>query len=166
MIGCKRGTLKAEMVPIRLCLQIPMRSALEMSDLFANFTQAVNANKCLEAALDRRERDLTSLGAIAAGHVTENNTFTDDMKILIEFLPGSRYSPLKHSLPAALTPLNECVLAIVWELQWNSTSRSILKEKTLEDLVTLLRSAAKFQADTETVSNILHLGLLIDIKLT
>jgi hypothetical protein len=36
--------------------------------------------------------------------------------LLQEFLPGTEYAPAKQPESAALNPLNECILAIAWEV--------------------------------------------------
>jgi hypothetical protein len=73
---------------------------------------------------------------------------------MLSFLSGTRYSSIKKPLPNALALLNECILAILWELQENFSSQSILGDGGVDDFVTLIRLASLFQADTESVSNL------------
>jgi hypothetical protein len=67
------------------------------------------------------------------------------------------YSSIRapESAPPALIPLNECILAIAWELDDRLSNRDVIKvldNTPLESFVTLLRSAAKYQAKLESVS--------------
>lgn len=51
-----------------------------------------------------------------------------------------------------LNPLNECILAVVWEVLHTPTSRSMLgKEADVESLAQLLPSAAVYQAKLDSV---------------
>ena len=61
---------------------------------------------------------------------------------------------------AALTPLKECILAIVWELTNNTYASSIAAEKDdYANLIRLLSRAAVYQAGQENVRIIFIISL-------
>jgi hypothetical protein len=114
------------------------------------------AHGYLQESLERRERDLLAIGSNFDAHGNECLPATNSMKSpnrLLEFLLDSRYSVSKRSLPATLVPLNECILAILWELEAPSSSCHILRGERLDDFLNLLGAAAQFQANIETICN-------------
>lgn len=142
------------MVPIKLCLR--------SSNLFTITNDTCDsvkkANDFLRRQIQRRERDLMALGSEMTDHIDGTYDWWEiSFEIrehMLGLLPGTRYSGLKISLPSALTPLNECILAILWELQKTSLPRLTPGDGNLKDFVTLIQSAAHFQADTESVSHL------------
>jgi hypothetical protein len=151
-IGCKRGTLKSEMYLIKLC------KGSDGWQPSAYTWQAVErANGSLQKAIQRREQGLMMFGLMMASQaeVTSDFTETTYVHFFLEFLPGTRYSPTKQPLPSTLAPLNECILAILWELRNADPPLSILPKGTLHEFVNLLQAAALFQSINESVSNMM-----------
>jgi hypothetical protein len=140
------------MVPIKLCLGSGNQPAIT-NDICDNVKRT---NDFLRRQIQQRERDLMALDFEMTNHIDGSYgwwgiTF-EIRQHMLGLLPGTRYSGLKISLPSALTPLNECILAILWELQETPLSRLTLGDGNLKDFITLIQSAAHFQADTESVS--------------
>lgn len=149
------------MLPIRLCPQT--QSTSDTSDPFDSDEQWGVANRYLKELVDDRERDFETLGRFAAGHVEGDKPWSPEIKTLLEILPRSRYSQLRK--PNSLMLLNECILAIVWEIQKIPWSCAIPERGKLDEIVTLLRSAAHLQAVTSTVRNLILLFALFIGKL-
>lgn len=107
----------------------------------------------LQKHIERREQELKALDPA-------NSTYIHGSVLATEGLPLGLTVPLYSSIRVpkfsspALAPLNECILAIAWEFGSQlSAPRSleILGNKSLESLITLLRSAAIYQAKLESV---------------
>jgi hypothetical protein len=148
--------MKTEMYAIKLCPKLTRCHFPEIS-LLESWQGVNRVNGSLREAIERREQDLMAIFSDMTGHSDEIHDTSGDITIqkhMLSFLPGTRYSPIKKPPPNALAPLNECVLAILWELQENFSSQSILGDGGVDDFVTLIWFASRFQADTESVSNL------------
>jgi hypothetical protein len=119
--------------------------------------------RCLDMVLQRRDRDISDEYLIGGDKMTllgqtlknlEHNMLTRDI--------GKSHKAISpHYLLTPLVPLDQCILAIVWELiedQSSSTLGTLLTTPfnrsayaPLEFLVVVLRSAAIYQAKLETV---------------
>jgi hypothetical protein len=143
------------MVPIKLCLGLSNQNYFR-DKTHVSRDRVKRVNDFLQRQIQQRERDLMALGSEMTDHIDGTYDWLgitfEIRQHMLGLLPGTRYSGLKISLPSALTPLNECILAILWELQITSLSRLTSGDGNLKDFVTLIQSAAHFQADTESVS--------------
>ena len=176
VVGCKRGDLKTKMPPITLCpnrgralrlpriesfhplledpslrLTTPVRCALGL--MLIDSPMAQTANEVLQSHIERRDKELRALDP---ADDTQTHASLLASKNLSLGLPTPLYSSLRVPTfsPAALIPLNECILAIAWEFNDRPTTyivREVLQNKSLENLIALLRSAAIYQAKLESV---------------
>jgi hypothetical protein len=93
-------------------------------------------------------------------HDRGNNTQIDTSHLSHGNLPLG-LTPLVYSsirepevCPPALIPLNECILAIAWEFDDQASACNlfeVLGHQSLDSLIILLRSAALYQAQLESV---------------
>ncbi|KAE9379873.1 hypothetical protein N431DRAFT_476935 [Stipitochalara longipes BDJ] len=147
-IGCKRGELAAHMLPLIHCsnLQSASNSIIENSHARDEAMESV-ANEYLRQILERRRREIDARD-YPTWKPTELSEFLETLET--EFLSdtlslGSFAVLLEHPWSARLIPLEDCVQNIVWELGYCPSSQSVLRGKTMEELVMLLRSAALCQ---------------------
>lgn len=125
--------------------------------------RAINREMYLPAVKRKREEDIspTDENTLSCGESVllgpvfrnvQNNTATKDLG-----LSQHRLNSLYHPL-ISLGPLDQCILAILWELAETPSSLSTVplfnwgSEGKLENLVLLLRSAALYQAKLENVT--------------
>lgn len=112
------------------------------------------ANGYLRQILERRRREIdaddyqtwkpTKLAEFL--EMLETELLSDTLSL------GSLAVLLEHPWSARLIPLEDYVQIAVWELGHSPSSQSILRGKTLEELVILLRSAALCQVKIGNVS--------------
>ena len=123
-----------------------------------NNSRAIHSNNLLQENLKRREAELMDLGDAVSGSRYEGGSTTVGLSELervgaLKCFAGSRYSYVESDCLSELIPLNECILAIAWELIYQQRLKSS-EEESLGGLVPLLQSAALFQSKVESVSNI------------
>lgn len=161
VVGCKRGSFKAAMLPITLCPKATTLAADSPFQLPGSSTShetscqpEVAADTFFRNTINRREMALVRL-VQATEHSAEDNPILHDMEIrplLQECLPGN-CTPINQPGLAALNPLNECILAIAWELFDNPfTCFDITETGELHGLVRLLPSVARYQAKHQSES--------------
>jgi len=119
-----------------------------------NNSRAIHSNNLLQENLKRREAELMDLGDAVSGSRYEGGSTTVRLSELervgaLKCFAGSRYSYVESDCLSELIPLNECILAIAWELIYQQRLK-----RSLGGLVPLLQSAALFQSKVESVSNI------------
>ena len=111
----------------------------------------VASNQYFYQEVERREQELGTLELIVDAQY--HRLAPQSLPLGI---PVALYSSIqaREFSPPALVPLNECILAIAWEFNDRSPAPDIcqiLENKSLESLVTLLRSAAIYQSKLESV---------------
>jgi hypothetical protein len=114
---------------------------------------AQTTNEVLQSHIERRDKELRALDP---ADDTQTHASLLVSKNLSLGLPTPLYSSLRAPTfsPPALIPLNECILDIAWEFNDQPTTyivREVLPNKSFENLIALLRSAAIYQAKLENV---------------
>ncbi|KAH8668091.1 hypothetical protein BGZ60DRAFT_528428 [Tricladium varicosporioides] len=151
IVGCKRGDLKTKMPPITLCPQRGQAQTDFHGSQVPSYGVVKQAIEYLQH-IEWRSKEIKALDAA-------NSTSIHGSVLIPEDLPLGLTVPLYSSIRVsefispALIPLNECILAIAWELgPQSSASRSleILGDNSLESLIALLRSSAIYQAKLES----------------
>lgn len=146
-------TIPKQMLPIPLC---PNRDLPSFFSVPGYQLSKETEQDDLQNHIKRRDEELR---ALYPGNVTQ----TPASRFHPGDLPLSLTIPLYLSLRApknplpALIPLNECILDIAWEISNLGLASSILKfleNKPLDSFVTLLRSAAMYQAKLESLRHI------------
>ncbi|KAF4630709.1 hypothetical protein G7Y89_g7426 [Cudoniella acicularis] len=136
------------MPPIRLS---PNRGLLGFTFLDAEVKEPSNLD--LQRHIERRDKKLKSLNPADDTQIHASHFAASDLPLgLTVPLYSSIRSP--KFFPPGLTPLNECILAIAWELNNQSSACDVLEifgNSTLESFITLLRSGAIYQAKLERV---------------
>ncbi|KAH6714224.1 hypothetical protein BKA61DRAFT_607420 [Leptodontidium sp. MPI-SDFR-AT-0119] len=162
VVGCKRGSFKAAMLPITLCPKattVVTGSPAQLPDSSTSHETSsqpdVAANTFFRDTMNRREMALARL-VQATEYSAEDDPILHDMEIrplLRECLPGN-CTPIKQPGLAALNPLNECILAIAWELfDYPFSCFDITETGDLGGLVRLLPSVARYQAKHQSELN-------------
>ena len=164
-VGCKRGELKTQMLPVRLCSH-PGTVEQEPSDLTGigdwRLEPYEAANSCLLTNSVRREEELNDL-ALTADQPQNREPgvilFASngprprlDVHFLPLGLPVTLYSRLRtpDASSPALVPLSECILAIAWELHDRLSTSTLLVDGRM-GLIKLLRASAIYQARFDKV---------------
>lgn len=122
-------------------------------------SDAIGLRLCVDTAIQRRDEDIKNESALQGNESTALGSLFQNMKgnPMTEYLglsydPGSPY----HAL-TSLVPLDQCILAIMWEILEQPLHSSILplpnveSETRLTKFAVLLRSAALYQARLESV---------------
>ncbi|KAM3075869.1 hypothetical protein ACMFMG_006612 [Clarireedia jacksonii] len=159
-VGCKRGEIKDRMLPMPWCRR-SNTSPPRTSGLAGTNQPWLYANHSHLDIIVRRKNELTS-GIVGFNGTTKVDKFLKNLKIekpLLTTLRIAEEPPLQRSRNAAaavLKPLEECILATLWELldcpltqkalqPWTS-----LHDGTLDDFIVLLNAAAEYQATIGT----------------
>lgn len=167
-VGCKRGEIKDEMPPTSLCPQFDDGNTAQ-TILSPNPRQKMVSweitNFCLRKSIERRDSDIAYLKALAS-RVSSKDT---DFSLLVLGLeidwPTVAGTPLGYPTSSALRPLDDCILAIVWEALACSWSPVVPEAYSLGNLQLLLRAAAEYQTKVGSVSAYNHQSLIV-CKLT
>jgi hypothetical protein len=125
---------------------------------------------CLNTVMKRREEDIVSEKVLGGDKDTRIGPILRTLKSnsLVEDLGLSPCSRSPHYSLTSLVPLDQCILAIIWEIAEDPTHLSSLsifnrgseETRALENLVILLRSAALYQAKLETVRSPIDMTFL------
>jgi len=147
------------MLPLHLC---PVDASKAYSSTSSNTgdERAVGSNKLLRRNLERREAELLHLGDTVSGSSHQNRFTAIHLSELqdigaVECFSGSRYCSIDSDCVPDLIPLNECILAIAWELLVQRYLKNS-EDEVQEGLILLLQSAASFQAKVGSVSSFKH----------
>ena len=155
-VGCKRGTLKSTMPPISLCRQLapgnsvhPLASGNQKAE-----TLCIRANGfCRQTRRGRPEHNPANMGLISGNHAGLD-PFLESLITrwpVLKHCSDKRISSLDHRSQEMLIPLDECILAILWEVFDCPLSQNIIGN--IGDALVLMRAAALYQAKTGTVSH-------------
>jgi hypothetical protein len=150
------------MLPITLCPKAttlvtgsPVQLPGSSTSYEISYQPEVAANTFFRDTMNRREMALVRL-VQATEYSAEDDPILHDMEIrplLQECLPGN-CTPIKQPGLVALNPLNECILAIAWELfDYPFSCFDITETGNLGGLVRLLPSVARYQAKHQSELN-------------
>ncbi len=117
---------------------------------------------------------LMNLGIFASNFCKDRNTwplnwqiYDDYQHFPVECFRGSRYSSLKSSLPAAVVPLNECILDSIWEISHSPASHAMVESCSgIQKFILMCLSAASYQAKLENAGLLLGQSIIVVILLT
>jgi hypothetical protein len=144
-VGCRRGTLKSEMLPFSLC---PMSGMLATIYFISSFTSH-NVDISRFQGIERRTEALKSNNSLAV-EAPELNTLLIGLESTWLVVKGLRNRDDRSNLdlPTFLDALDDCILAIINEI-YDCPSASSLFGESVGDMVVLLRSAALYQTETK-----------------
>jgi hypothetical protein len=150
-VGCQRGDFKSSMPQIGLC----PGSLKPWAEVIADRPFAGSPSEFANALLKTwsKSRDLWLQ---QGGHDEEDPNAqyksSEIRQTVVKNLANASFSLIKQPDTAALNPLQDCILAITWELLKSDSPILILEDKKLPDsILPLLCSAAVYQAKLESV---------------
>ena len=149
------------MLPIVLCPRRGQALGNNSDSLIQHHSDQseIIANEISQQGLENRENDIRILKtASPTPHVTLLGGFFQGINMDVRTLDTLRGIPILPAscgrlAVAALVPLDDCILMIVWELLCNPTSQSVHDGSTLNELFNLLISAALCQVETSVGSD-------------
>jgi hypothetical protein len=149
------------MIPIPLCPQSHLGYSMTSEHLADENGDALRAcaNDCSWEAIRRRAAQIIAYDNPIPTSEADTDPFIQSLKSrwpLLSHVPGSKISSFDHPFPAKLLPLDQCILDIFWEAFDCPLSHSVIG--SAGDLI-MLRTAAMYQAKSETVSYLLHFQL-------
>jgi hypothetical protein len=156
-IGCRRGTLDTEMANIILCPEASNAAYLSKKEVQA----AALSCAIPEYEISTREKDIETLIYLMET-ATRMPTMGAQAGISLEEVLKNTWASCAQLLPllqtsstfhAFRTPLNECILAVIWELERMPTCSFNSAPLTFERFIVLLISAARYQASLDRVGS-------------
>ena len=142
-VGCRRGTLKSEMPSFSLCPMSGISTTVYSPSLTKQYASWFRSVK-------KRTKALKSDDSLAV-EASELNALLMDLESTWLVVRGLRNRDDRSNLdlPASLDALDDCILAIIYEI-YDSPSASSLFGELVGDIVVLLRSAAVYQTETKS----------------
>ncbi|KAF4626905.1 hypothetical protein G7Y89_g11252 [Cudoniella acicularis] len=153
-VGCKRGSLKEEMPSLELCPG-PDALATKLGRHSAKQFWAA-ANEWSRDQIGQRENIIKHVLDVTASHSDQDflNVFLQNLDIHLPPAESPR-NPIHEKspdLPPTLSPLQECIAAIVYESNSSSglnSMTSYLHNSLLKEIV-MFQAAARYQANTDS----------------
>lgn len=153
-VGCRRGALKYEDPPLSLCpkqnIVSPSNNRFSLELMEARERNNLRTeNRYLGQKIARRQQSLM-LDAPLSERAPDIDVLLSSLESQWPIIKGLQNHELRRNTArrTELTDLDECILAIVWEILDCPESKSLLAEN-LEELVVLLRSAVLYQVEPE-----------------
>jgi len=159
LIGCKRGSIKKHMAPIEMCPYLTRtRSAFDF-DIYSMNESVADKDYFTPETVNALTKENIQLRQLALGRaaprITNQNVDIDallqDEETSWPALQGLRKSQSNQPILPRLSPLDDCIMSIIWELH-DIPALGIVSDCDGTNFLVLLRSAAFYQAKTENVS--------------